>query len=82
MGRSRTSSFVLITFHSFRFRQEYFSSFFSLLSFQAEVTDLRAIEEAYVPLLKMRFGGIEIDMTFAKLDVTEVSERGGRREGL
>lgn len=56
-------------------RNEYFSSFLSLLSYQSEVSELRAIEEAYVPVLKMRFDGIEIDMTFAKLNVAEVSPR-------
>ena len=33
-----------------------------LLSYQSEVKDLRAIEEAFVPLLKLRFDDIEIDM--------------------
>ncbi len=42
------------------------------MSYQPEVTDLRAIEEAFVPVLKMRFDGIEIDMTFARLDMPEV----------
>jgi len=61
-------------------RAEYFSSFFSLLSYQAEVTDLRSIEEAYVPVLKMRFSGIEIDMTFARLNMPEVTRTSRNRE--
>ena len=36
------------------------------------MTELRAIEEAYVPVLKFRYNGIEIDMTFAKLNLQEV----------
>ncbi len=65
---------MFVTFSSF-FRQEFFSSFYHLLSFQTEVTELRAIEEAYVPLLKMKFMGIEIDMTFARLNITEVRDK-------
>ena len=49
-------------------RAEYFNSFVQLLSYQSEVKDLRAIEEAFVPLLKLRFDGIEIDMTFARMN--------------
>ena len=29
--------------------------------------DLRAIEDAFVPVLKMKYDGVEIDMTFARL---------------
>jgi poly(A) polymerase Pap1 len=36
------------------FRQEFFKSFYDLLSFQPEVADLRAIEETYVPIIKFR----------------------------
>ena len=52
-------------------REEWFTSFPALLSAQSEVQELRAIEEAYVPVLKMKFGGIEIDMTFVTLNKDE-----------
>ncbi len=44
-----------------------------MLGFQSEVSNLRAIQEAYVPVIKMSFSGIEIDMTFARLNVAEVN---------
>ena len=56
-------------------REDYFSSFFELLKKQSEVTDLRAVPEAFVPVIKMQFDGIEIDMTFARLALKEVSEQ-------
>ena len=40
----------MLLFH----RQEFFKTFFDLLSFQADVTDLRAIEETYVPVIKFK----------------------------
>ena len=45
---------------------------FHILRNKAEVSELRPIEDAYVPILKMRVNGIEIDMTFAKLNAREV----------
>jgi len=53
-------------------RQEYFKSFYNLLHIQEGITELRAIEKAYVPVIKFRFNGIEIDMTFARLNSKEV----------
>lgn len=55
-------------------RSEYFKSFYSLLAFQKEVTELRAIEEAFVPVIKFRYSGIEIDMTFTRLQTAEVPQ--------
>ncbi|XP_022912441.1 poly(A) polymerase type 3 isoform X2 [Onthophagus taurus] len=55
-------------------RSDYFTTFFELLRQQPEVTDLRAVEEAFVPVIKMKFDGIEIDMLFAKLSLKEIPE--------
>ncbi|KAK0170126.1 hypothetical protein PV328_010726 [Microctonus aethiopoides] len=56
------------------YRSDYFTSFFDLLKQQPEVTDLRAVEKAFVPVIKMKFDNIEIDMLFAKLALKEIPD--------
>jgi poly(A) polymerase len=41
-------------------RSDFFSSFQELLRAQPEVKELRAVEEAFVPVIKMSFDGIEV----------------------
>ncbi|KAH3854981.1 hypothetical protein DPMN_097541 [Dreissena polymorpha] len=55
-------------------RTDFFSSFIELLKEQSEVKDLRAVEEAYVPVIKMSFDGIELDMLFARLALPTIPE--------
>lgn len=55
-------------------RVDYFSSFVDILKKQSEVTECRSVEEAFVPVIKMNFDGIEIDLLFARLALKELPD--------
>ncbi|XP_029902732.1 poly(A) polymerase type 3 isoform X2 [Myripristis murdjan] len=55
-------------------RSDFFSSFYEKLKEQEEVKDLRAVEEAFVPVIKLSFDGIEIDILFARLALQIIPE--------
>ncbi|KAL5271852.1 hypothetical protein ACHWQZ_G000154 [Mnemiopsis leidyi] len=55
-------------------RVDFFSTFFEVLQSHPNVTDLRAIEEAYVPVMKFHFKGIEIDLLFARLALQSIPD--------
>lgn len=61
-------------------RVDFFSSFVELLKEQKEVKDLRTVEEAYVPVIKMTFDGIELDMLFARLALKDIPENQDLRD--
>ena len=47
-------------------RKDFFTSFVERLKRQTDVTDLRAVDNAFVPVIKMYFRNVEIDLTFAR----------------
>lgn len=55
-------------------REDFFTSFTDVLKKQPEVTECRTIEEAFVPVIKMNFDGIEIDLLFARLTLKEITD--------
>ncbi|XP_074147455.1 poly(A) polymerase alpha isoform X7 [Sminthopsis crassicaudata] len=55
-------------------RSDFFTSFYEKLKLQEEVKDLRAVEEAFVPVIKLCFDGIEIDILFARLALQTIPE--------
>lgn len=55
-------------------RSDFFHSFYEFLKDRDEVKDLRAVEEAFVPVMKMQFDGIEIDLLFARLALPTIPD--------
>ncbi|XP_069772143.1 poly(A) polymerase type 3-like isoform X7 [Narcine bancroftii] len=55
-------------------RVDFFTSFCEKLKQQNEVRNLRAVEEAFVPVIKLSFDGIEIDILFARLALQTIPE--------
>ncbi|KAE8296560.1 Poly(A) polymerase alpha [Larimichthys crocea] len=55
-------------------RDDFFTSFFEKLKSQKEVKDIRAIQDAFVPVIKMTFDGIEMDLVFAQVQRRSITD--------
>merc|ERR1719369_71629 len=55
-------------------REDFFSSFQDMLREQEEITEVRAVPDAFAPVIKLCFDGIDIDLTFARLALKEVED--------
>nr|XP_015849362.2 poly(A) polymerase gamma-like [Peromyscus maniculatus bairdii] len=55
-------------------RSDFFQSFFEKLKHQEGIRNLRAVEDAFVPVIKFEFDGIEIDLVFARLAIQTISD--------
>lgn len=55
-------------------REDFFNSFYEILKANEEVKELRAIKEAFVPVIKMEYCRIEMDLLFARLALAQVPD--------
>ncbi|EOB15538.1 poly(A) polymerase pla1 [Nosema bombycis CQ1] len=55
-------------------RKDFFVNFYFMLEKEKDIKDLTKIEEAYVPLIKLKIQDIPIDLTFARLNVSSVKD--------
>lgn len=53
-------------------RGQFFTSFVELLRFDERVTDLSAVPKAFVPIVTLKFEGVEVDILFARLTLIRV----------
>ncbi|KAM9901766.1 hypothetical protein OXX79_004345 [Metschnikowia pulcherrima] len=53
-------------------RQDFFEVFADLLKGRSELEELTSVPDAFVPIIKIEFAGISIDLICAKLDISRV----------
>ena len=56
-------------------REDFFKDMYETLQQTSEVTELTAVPDSYVPVIKMCFDGIPIDLVFAKLELASVPDQ-------
>ncbi|TKR60666.1 hypothetical protein L596_027879 [Steinernema carpocapsae] len=55
-------------------RADFFGSFYEMLKKDPNVTDLHSVEEAFVPVIKLHYREIELDILFARLASKEIPD--------
>lgn len=54
-------------------REDFFTVFEALLREREELDEIAAVPDAFVPIIKIKFSGISIDLICARLDLAQVS---------
>ena len=56
-------------------REDFFSGLLPILERDSNVSELSGVPDAVVPIIKMKFKGIEVDLTFARLNLAVVDSK-------
>lgn len=54
--------------------KHFFGELAQILRATPEITELTEVKEAQVPVIKMKFSGVDIDMLFARVEYKEVGK--------
>ena len=55
-------------------RGDFFGLFYQMLEAEGAVSNLTQVPDAYVPVIKMKFSGISIDLVFARLNLVSIPD--------
>jgi poly(A) polymerase len=55
-------------------REDFFTEMYEILKARSEVSEISAVSDAYVPVIKLVFSEIPIDLVFARLALPSVPE--------
>lgn len=55
-------------------RRDFFNDLLSLFKSKQEITEIHDVQDAYVPVIKMKISGIQIDLLFANLHFNKIDE--------
>ncbi|KAI8140057.1 Poly(A) polymerase central domain-containing protein [Fennellomyces sp. T-0311] len=55
-------------------RSDFFEGVYKMLARRPEVTGLTAIRDAFVPIIKLKFSGIPVDLLCARLNLTSIPD--------
>jgi len=56
-------------------REDFFGSLLPILEANKDVTELAGVPDAVVPIIKMKYKGIEVDLTFARLNLAVIDSK-------
>lgn len=56
-------------------REDFFASLQPILEANSHVTELSGVPDAVVPIIKMKYKGTEVDLTFARLNLTTIDSK-------
>jgi poly(A) polymerase len=68
--RSKSSTILILRHIS---RDDFFGSLLSTLEAHPAVSELSGVPDAVVPIIKMKYKSVEVDLTFARLNLTSIS---------